>query len=131
MWRNPQFPVNLVTFTEEILNRKLHFLCSDLSVSPPIWKVHILAHMMFILKKISFFLLKSLLQVTLCRLFFAKVTILNSSWKITSKAQQFVRNRLLCFIMRLDLPFSIFFASLRNHYYRKKGRKWCPGSKQN
>ena len=24
-----QFPANLVTFTEEILNGKLHFLCSD------------------------------------------------------------------------------------------------------
>ena len=26
---NPQFPVDLVTFTEEIRNGKLHFLCSD------------------------------------------------------------------------------------------------------
>ena len=29
MWSNPQFPVDLVTFTEEILNGKLHFLCCD------------------------------------------------------------------------------------------------------
>ena len=28
MGPNPQFPANLVTFTEEILNGKLHFLCS-------------------------------------------------------------------------------------------------------
>ena len=28
MWRNPQFPEDLVTFNEEILNGKLHFLCS-------------------------------------------------------------------------------------------------------
>ena len=28
MWPNPQFPVDLTTFTEEILNGKLHFLCS-------------------------------------------------------------------------------------------------------
>ena len=28
MWPNPQFPAELVTFTEEILNGKLHFLCS-------------------------------------------------------------------------------------------------------
>ena len=28
MWLNPQFPANLVTFTEEILNGKLQFLCS-------------------------------------------------------------------------------------------------------
>ena len=26
MWPNPQFPADLVTFTEEILNEKLHFL---------------------------------------------------------------------------------------------------------
>ena len=29
MWPNPQFPAHLVTFTEEILNGKLHFLCSE------------------------------------------------------------------------------------------------------
>ena len=29
MWPNLQFPADLVTFTEEILNEKLHFLCSD------------------------------------------------------------------------------------------------------
>ena len=29
MWQNPQETVNLVTFTEEILNGKLHFLWSD------------------------------------------------------------------------------------------------------
>ena len=28
MWPNPLFPADLVTFTEEIYNRKLHFLCS-------------------------------------------------------------------------------------------------------
>ena len=27
MWPNPQFPADLVTFTEEIFNGKLHFLC--------------------------------------------------------------------------------------------------------
>ena len=29
MWPNPQKTVDLVTFTEEILNGKLHFLCSE------------------------------------------------------------------------------------------------------
>ena len=29
MWPNPQFPADLVTFTEEIFNGELHFLCSD------------------------------------------------------------------------------------------------------
>ena len=28
MWPNPQLPADLVTFIEEILNGKLHFLCS-------------------------------------------------------------------------------------------------------
>ena len=28
MWQNPQFPADFVTITEEILNGKLHFLCS-------------------------------------------------------------------------------------------------------
>ena len=29
MWPNSQFPADLVTFTEEILNKKLYFLCSE------------------------------------------------------------------------------------------------------
>ena len=29
MWPNPQFSADLVIFTEEIINGKLHFLCSD------------------------------------------------------------------------------------------------------
>ena len=31
MWANPQFPADLVTFTEEILNGELSFLCSAVS----------------------------------------------------------------------------------------------------
>ena len=35
MWPNPQFPADLVNFTEEIRNGKLYFLCSaDIYVSP-------------------------------------------------------------------------------------------------
>ena len=38
MWPNPQFPVDLVTFTEEILNGKLNFLYSVLKYdSFPFW----------------------------------------------------------------------------------------------
>ena len=29
MWPNPQFPTDFVTFTEEILNGKTSFLCSE------------------------------------------------------------------------------------------------------
>ena len=38
---NPQFPADLVTLTEEILNVKLHFLCSDIqnTVKHLRWKV--------------------------------------------------------------------------------------------
>ena len=31
MWPNPQFLADLVTFTEKIVNWKLHFLCSGIS----------------------------------------------------------------------------------------------------
>ena len=31
MWPNPQETTDLVTFTEEILNGKLYFLCSETS----------------------------------------------------------------------------------------------------
>ena len=34
MWPNPQETADLVTFTEEILNRKLQFLCSGFFESP-------------------------------------------------------------------------------------------------
>ena len=41
MWLNPKFPADLAIFTEEILNGKLHFLCS----------VNLLKYIMFELKK--------------------------------------------------------------------------------
>ena len=34
MWPNLQQTADLVTFTEEILNGKLHFLCSETDVFP-------------------------------------------------------------------------------------------------
>ena len=34
MWPNPQFSVDLVTFTDEILNGKLHFLYTAFSPKP-------------------------------------------------------------------------------------------------
>ena len=41
MWPNPQFPTDLVTFTEETLNGKLHFLCSESFYRMPenLWKL--------------------------------------------------------------------------------------------
>ena len=32
MWPNQQFPADLVTFTKEIFNGKLHFLCNEFSI---------------------------------------------------------------------------------------------------
>ena len=29
IWPNPQIPVHLITFTEEIVHEKLHFLCCE------------------------------------------------------------------------------------------------------
>ena len=37
MWSKRQFPEELVTFTEEIFNEKLHFLCSDQDESKTYW----------------------------------------------------------------------------------------------
>ena len=35
-----QFPADLVTFTEEILNEKLHFLCSGAyDIESTIWRI--------------------------------------------------------------------------------------------
>ena len=39
MWPNPQETADLVTFTEEILNGKLHFLCSFLGSFASWWQV--------------------------------------------------------------------------------------------
>ena len=33
MWPNSKFPVDLATFTEEIVNRKFHFLCIEILFS--------------------------------------------------------------------------------------------------
>ena len=43
MYGNPQFPADLVTVTEELLNGKLHFLCSvsfnfDIAYSRRFWE---------------------------------------------------------------------------------------------
>ena len=41
MWPNSQFPVDLVTFTEGLLNGKLNLLCNDVNLGNPLrnhWK---------------------------------------------------------------------------------------------
>ena len=34
MWPNPRFPVDMVAFTEEIVDEKRHFLCGGNDVLP-------------------------------------------------------------------------------------------------
>ena len=41
MWRNPQETADLVTFTEEILNEKLHFLWSVIYLNCDLLKLEI------------------------------------------------------------------------------------------
>ena len=51
MWPNPQFSVDLVTFTEEILNRKLHFLCNDNNnYLISIWPLNAASHVLLSVK---------------------------------------------------------------------------------
>ena len=45
MWPKPQSPADLVTFTEEILNGKLHFLCSMRSIVHEVYERNILSYM--------------------------------------------------------------------------------------
>ena len=40
MWPNPQETTDFVTFTEEILNGKLHVLCSYLQVNLDFLRLH-------------------------------------------------------------------------------------------
>ena len=45
MWPNPQFSADLVAFTEEMLNGKLHFLCSELCCNIFVSAVQELLHL--------------------------------------------------------------------------------------
>ena len=40
MLPNPQFPADLLTFTEEIRHGKLYFLCSDLRLADQLMYCH-------------------------------------------------------------------------------------------
>ena len=46
MWPNPRETGNLVTFNEEILNGKLHFLCSEVKLST--WCNMVIMNLVFI-----------------------------------------------------------------------------------
>ena len=56
MWPNPQFPANLVTFTEEILNGKLHFLCSVICTKASFNKAAGVSGIVFFLRTFRIFL---------------------------------------------------------------------------
>ena len=46
MWPNPQFPADLVTYTEEILNEKLRFLCSVIYIIKNVREISSLTSLM-------------------------------------------------------------------------------------
>ena len=53
MWPNPQFPANLVTFTGEILDGKLHFFFSDIKKEWIVEELHEISkfHLIFWCRK--------------------------------------------------------------------------------
>ena len=58
MWPNPQFPVDMVTFIEEIFNGKLHFSRSNIRLYSFIWEELIFAlWLIFYQKTVVFTLL--------------------------------------------------------------------------
>ena len=63
MWLNPQVPADLATFTEEILNEKLNFLCSVVDV----WQSS--GYLPILDKKISTFLKKMLRKEMILEIF--------------------------------------------------------------
>ena len=52
MWPNTQFPADLITFAEEILNGKFNFLCSVLN--------HVIKNIAILIEKIKIIALKIL-----------------------------------------------------------------------
>ena len=71
MWANPQFAADLVTFTEEILYGKLHFLCSENSrtVASEMFKIcrvfNSITEWYFLRKKISTAIAWGIVYITL------------------------------------------------------------------
>ena len=68
MWSNPQSPANLITFTEEILNGELQFLCSATS-SIEILGLNKLKHIVFFLN-ILLIILEQLYSKHCCKWLF-------------------------------------------------------------
>ena len=102
MWPNPQKTANLVTFTEEILNEKLHFLCSVCSLFSLVYRseknvtknIEKLEYLN--LKKfcVSFFLWTSYMYCTYLALYRFKMFV---TWKFISNFHWF--NLTLSFVM--------------------------------
>ena len=58
MWPNPQETKNLVTFTEEICNENLHFLCGDIK-ELEISISHLSMPGIVVIKGVKYYILKS------------------------------------------------------------------------
>ena len=78
---NPQFPTDLVTFTEEILNRKLHFLCSVCHTTVPFirrWTYFLFPNPIYLFNRVFSLLLLFLWSC----LFFASKSKALKCWQI-------------------------------------------------
>ena len=93
MWRDPQFPVDLVTFTKEILNGKLHFFvqCHHIQV---LRLVHVILLLALLLQNI---------QVKEC---FKKIRFLSKVNKFINLLNTF------CFWLALKQIFAVWLSNL-------------------
>ena len=118
MWPNPQFPADLVTFPEEILNGKLHFLCcaiwDHLHNLKNVKSIHgVVLHLVKLRSSISSFLHKvTLLLLHLLRYLLHVLDWINGP-KTRKRSQ--ISKRYKSFRIYLQQVFSFELICCRNH----------------
>ena len=118
MWPNPQFPADLVTFPEEILNGKLHFLCcaiwDHLHNLKNVKSIHgVVLHLVKLRSSISSFLHKvRLLLLHLLRYLLHLLDWINGP-KTRKRSQ--ISKRYKSFRIYLQQVFSFELICCRNH----------------
>ena len=118
MWPNPQFPADLVTFPEEILNGKLHFLCcaiwDHLHSLKNVKSIHgVVLHLVKLRSSISSFLHKvTLLLLHLLRYLLHLLDWINGP-KTRKRSQ--ISKRYKSFRIYLQQVFSFELICCRNH----------------
>ena len=118
MWPNPQFPADLVTYPEEILNGKLHFLCcaiwDHLHNLKNVKSIHgVVLHLVKLRSSISSFLHKvTLLLLHLLRYLLHLLDWINGP-KTRKRSQ--ISKRYKSFRIYLQQVFSFELICCRNH----------------